>query len=125
MLKQFTTLMVYVKDMKRSVSFYRDVLGLSLEMESPGWSQFALGNGASLGLHVATGEAGAPRLGWIPGFNVDDIKAAKSRVLAAGATITQDFHDIPGGVVIEFTDLDGNSIDVSEMGISCADLRLP
>ena len=29
--------------MNRAVKFYRDVLGLSLEFQSPGWSEFSTG----------------------------------------------------------------------------------
>ncbi len=35
--------MVMVTDMQRSVAFYRDVLGLTLRFESPGWSEFSTG----------------------------------------------------------------------------------
>jgi predicted enzyme related to lactoylglutathione lyase len=121
MLKQLNTLMVYVHDMPRAVAFYRDVLGLPLEIESPGWSQFDLG-GVTLGLHMARGEAAMPAPGWVPGFNVADVKAAKERIVGAGGRIAQDYHDIPGGVVLEFQDPDGNHIDVTQMGVSCADL---
>jgi extradiol dioxygenase family protein len=38
--------------MKRSVSFYRDVLGLSLKCESPGWTEFAT-HGRPLVLHAS------------------------------------------------------------------------
>lgn len=31
---------VFVSDMKRAVSFYRDVLGLPLRFESPGWTEY-------------------------------------------------------------------------------------
>lgn len=41
--------MVFVSDMKRSVAFYRDVLGLPLKFESPGWTEFAT-DGATLAL---------------------------------------------------------------------------
>ena len=122
MLKQLSSLMVYVENMDRAVPFYRDVLGLPLQTQSPGWSQFDLGNGTILGLHVAMAEAGAAGPGWTPGFAVDDVKATKQRLVAAGATIAQDFHDIPGGGVLEFTDPDGNHIGVSQQGTSCADL---
>ncbi len=122
MLKQLNTLMVYVQDMPRAVGFYRDVLGLPLVMESPGWSQFDLGSGIALGLHNAMGETRTPAPGWIPGFAVDDVRAMKQRLVEANASITQDYHDIPGGVVIEFTDPDGNHIDVAQQGISVADL---
>jgi catechol 2,3-dioxygenase-like lactoylglutathione lyase family enzyme len=38
---------IFVSDMKRAVSFYRDVLGLPLKFETPGWTEFATA-GASL-----------------------------------------------------------------------------
>ena len=43
---------VFVSDMQRAVSFYRDVLGLPLRFESPGWTEFAT-EGATLALHVS------------------------------------------------------------------------
>jgi predicted enzyme related to lactoylglutathione lyase len=122
MIEKLSTLMVYVHDMPKSVAFYRDVLGLPLEMETPGWSQFDLGSGVALGLHMTRGETKQNEPGWVPGFTVSDIRAARDRVVGAGAQIAQDYHDIPGGVVLEFTDPDGNRVDVSQMGISCADL---
>ncbi len=33
----------FVADMNRAVKFYRDVLGLPLKFESPGWSEFVTG----------------------------------------------------------------------------------
>jgi lactoylglutathione lyase len=45
---------VFVSDMKRSVSFYRDVIGLPLRFESPGWTEFAT-DGATLALHASEG----------------------------------------------------------------------
>ena len=122
MLSQLETLMVYVQDMPRAVAFYRYVLGLPMQMESPGWSQFDLGRGLSLGLHRAMAEVSETRPTWVPGFHVDDVRAAKARLQAADAPIVGDFHDIPGGVVLEFADPDGNHIDIAQMGVSCADL---
>jgi len=121
MLKEFSTLMVYVKDMDRSVAFYGDVLGLPLQMKSPGWSQLTLPNGVPLGLHPMR-EASDHSAGWLPGFSVDNIVAAKDHLEMAGVEITQDYHDIPGGVVLEFADPDGNRITISQMGISTAEI---
>ena len=45
---------VFVSDMKRAVSFYREVLGLPLKFESPGWTEFAT-DGATLALHASEG----------------------------------------------------------------------
>jgi lactoylglutathione lyase len=33
----------FVADMNRAVKFHRDVLGLPLKFESPGWSEFVTG----------------------------------------------------------------------------------
>ncbi len=120
MLKQISTLMVSVQDMTRAVGFYRDVLGLPLQVESPAWSQFDIGHGTILGLH--SGGAGDARSGWLPSFAVDDVKNVRERVLDGGATIARDFHDTPGGVTLEFTDPDGNVIGVINQGVSCSDL---
>ena len=43
---------VFVSDMRRSVSFYRDLIGLPLRFETPGWSEFAT-DGATFALHVS------------------------------------------------------------------------
>ena len=59
---------VFVSDMKRSVSFYRDVVGLPLKFESPGWSEFAT-DGATLALHDALG-AGRLAAAASPGLQV-------------------------------------------------------
>jgi predicted enzyme related to lactoylglutathione lyase len=114
--------MVYISDMSRSVAFYRDVLGLSLDMESPYWSQFKLSNGMILGLHPSREALKTPQGGWIPGFAVDDVVAFKQHALSNGGTLAGDFHDVPGGVIVEIADPDGNVIDVEQTGITCADL---
>jgi predicted enzyme related to lactoylglutathione lyase len=122
MLKELSTLMVYTHDMPRAVAFYRDTLGFKLDMESPGWSQFDLGDGLILGLHHAGPDTPRAAGGWIPTFDVEDVVAAKQRVLSAGAGVAQDLHDIPGGVTFGFSDPDGNEISIVQTGITCADL---
>ena len=43
---------VFVSDMSRAVSFYRDVIGLTLRFQSPAWTEFAT-EGATLALHAS------------------------------------------------------------------------
>lgn len=85
MIGKLQTIMVVVKDMKRSVQFYRDVLGLTLEYESPQWSQFNAGN-IGVGLHPEGKEVKvSPTSGCTFGFHVDDIQKAASDLKAKGA----------------------------------------
>lgn len=71
----------YVADMNRAVKFYRDVLGLQLKFESPGWSEFATGE-TTLALHPATTKhsPGAVELG----FTVIDIQNSYQDLSAKG-----------------------------------------
>jgi lactoylglutathione lyase len=82
--------MVNVSDMSRSVAYYRDVLGLALKFESPGWSEFQTGT-TTLALHLAPRpEGGAefcgPKAGTCSiGFSVDDLDATWKDLQARGA----------------------------------------
>jgi len=44
---------LFVADMDRAVKFYRDVIGLPLKFQSPGWSEFDTGE-TGLALHPAS-----------------------------------------------------------------------
>ena len=95
----------FVGDMSTSVRFYRDVLGLQLKFESPGWSEFATG-GTTLALHPASDKnpAGKVELG----FTVADVEAFYRDMSAKGVVFSmppkkQDF----GGVLAQFVDSEG------------------
>lgn len=55
----------FVADMDKAVKFHRDLLGLTLKVESPGWSEFATGE-TTLALHPASDKnpAGKVELGF-------------------------------------------------------------
>jgi lactoylglutathione lyase len=85
-------IMVNVSDMSRSVAFYRDVLGLTLKFESPGWSEFQTG-ATTLALHLAPARVGGegraaagPVAGTCSiGFSVEDLDATHRELAARGA----------------------------------------
>jgi catechol 2,3-dioxygenase-like lactoylglutathione lyase family enzyme len=54
----------FVADMDKAVTFYRDVFGLELKFESPGWSEFVTG-GTTLALHPASDKNPAGRSNWV------------------------------------------------------------
>jgi lactoylglutathione lyase len=100
----------FVADMNRAVKFYRDVLGLSLKFESPGWSEFVTGE-TRLALHPASEKnpAGAVELG----FTVADVQKFHEAMSAKGVQFSmppakQDF----GGLLAQFVDSEGGHCSV-------------
>ena len=113
--------MVFVSDMQRSIAFYRDVLGLPLNFESPGWTEFAT-EGATLALHKAgqpapagadsgVNPAGSCRLG----LHVPNLDALHEKLTANGVRCVmpptmQDF----GGRLAIYADPDGLPLSFGE-----------
>ena len=109
-------------DVERSLAFYRDVLGgLPSEVSLPHWARVRLAN-VDVGIHLAEATAAAGP-GWEPAFRVHDIAAFRAHLEARGVPIVLEYHDIPGGVKLGFTDPDGNSLAVYQYGTSEAKLR--
>jgi lactoylglutathione lyase len=102
----------FVADMDRAVRFYRDVLGLPLRFQSPGWSEFSTGE-TSLALHPASSKspAGSVEIG----FNVGNLEAFYQEMSAKGVQFStpptkQDF----GGTLAQFLDSEGGRCSVAE-----------
>ena len=111
---------VFVSDMKRSVSFYRDVIGLPLKFESPGWTEFAT-DGATLALHASkeqnpdTGKPQAEPAGRCrPGLSVPNLDEFHQRMLAKGVPCLQEPKAIFGSKVAQYGDPDGLAFSVGE-----------
>ena len=95
----------FVADMDRAVKFYRDVLGLTLKFESPGWSEFATGETA-FALHPASEKNRAGT--YDVGFTVKDLQEFYEHMQAKGVKFPmpptkQDF----GGSLAQFLDTEG------------------
>lgn len=99
MLARIDYAMVNVSDMGRSVAFYREVLGIPLKFESPGWSEFATGD-TTLALHLASASTTAPCEGPVAGtctlgFSVADLDATVAQLQARGAVFAMPPTDQP------------------------------
>ena len=109
---------VFVSDMKRSVAFYRDVIGLTLKFDSPEWSEFAT-EGATLALHRAE-KGAAPVEGELPaghcrpGLSVPDLDAFHARMVEQHVICTQQPKDLFGAKIAQYLDPDGLAISVGE-----------
>ena len=111
---------VFVSDMSRSVSFYRDVIGLPLRFESPGWSEFAT-DGATFALHAGGAphadvsdstihSAGTCR----PGLAVPNLEEFHQTMIAKGVRCFQPPKQTFGAWIAQYVDPDGLVISVSE-----------
>ncbi len=113
MFDRVSVLIVTVSDMKRSVAFYRDTLGLPLKFESPSWSEFDT-PGTTLALHPAGEHLKVQRGGISFGFTVKNIDEAYETLKARGLQFAmpptmQDF----GGKLAIFLDPDGYEISLA------------
>ena len=103
-------IILFTKHMPGMVSFYRDVLGLKLRKDEPGWKEFDAG-GCVVALHNGTSAVGkrAPKLG----FWAKDIAAAREELIGRGAKMSKLMAG--GGLVrCESKDPDGNSFSISD-----------
>ena len=111
---------VFVSDMKRSVSFYRDVVGLPLKFESPGWTEFAT-DGATLALHGSGGSNSerdnpqqAPAGRCRPGLGVPSLEEFHKRMVERNVPCIQEPMEIFGARIAQYSDPDGLAISVAE-----------
>ena len=85
------------------------------------WTSFPIGE-TDLALHPPFGESAPSGSGWTIGLEVSDIAAVKESLIAHGAEIELDYHDVPRGVILGFKDPDGNSLQAIQNGITLLDL---
>lgn len=111
---------IFVSDMKRSVSFYRDIIGLPLKFETTHWTEFAT-EGATLALHlseIANPEkepsedlpAGRCR----PGLSIPNLDEFHKRMAEKNVPCIQEPKETFGARIAQYADPDGLSISISE-----------
>jgi len=110
---------ILVSDMKRSVSFYRDLLGLPLRFESPVWSEFAT-DGATIALHLSEKPAPTPDVpqdaagSCRPGLRVPDLDDFHRRMVEGQVRCVQEPKEVFGARLAQYADPDGLTISVGE-----------
>jgi lactoylglutathione lyase len=111
---------VFVSDMKRAVSFYRDMLGLPLRFESPGWTEFAT-DGATLALHASEAPAShmddpqqVPAGRCRPGLSVPNLDEFHKRMVERHVPCIQEPTETFGARTAQYLDPDGLAISVGE-----------
>jgi lactoylglutathione lyase len=110
----------FVSDMTRSVRFYRDVVGMPLRFESPGWTEFAT-EGATVALHRSEGPSAGrleeplePAGSCRPGLSVPDLDDFHRRMIEHGVPCIREPEEIFGARVAQYADPDGLVFSVGE-----------
>lgn len=108
---------LYAKDPSKSLAFYRDLLGMKVTEESPGWVELD-GGGVSIALHHhdAIPAKREPTLPWIV-FFVDDVRGTYEALKAKGATFLVPPTKVCGdetwsGLSADLLDPDGNQVSL-------------
>jgi lactoylglutathione lyase len=110
---------IFVSDMERSISFYRDLIGIPLKFQSPGWAEFNT-DGATLALHLTNEKKpddansfkqtpGACRTG----FQVLDIDDFHGRMMQNNIECKQQPTEAFGVKIAQYADPDGLVFSVS------------
>jgi len=106
--------------MKRSVAFYRDVIGMKLKFESPGWTEFVT-EGATLALHAAEASSSVrddpqkvPAGRCRPGLSVPDLDEFHKRMVQMNVTCIQEPKEVFGARIAQYVDPDDLGISVSQ-----------
>ena len=107
---ELAEVVLYVSDMERAIHFYRDTIGLAVELESASWTTFRTG-ACTLALHLV--EQRRPGIGEPdPTFIVGDALAECERLAAAGVPVTEIREPVVGVRVFDVRDPDGNRISI-------------
>ena len=111
---------IFVSDMKKSVFFYKDILGIPLKFESPEWSEFAT-DGAILALHhkISTNpDLMQPEHSdrCRPGFQVPNLEEFHKRMVEKNVPCSEKPKEIFGSKVAQYIDPDGLIFSVGETG---------
>jgi catechol 2,3-dioxygenase-like lactoylglutathione lyase family enzyme len=118
MIGKLGLIMVVVKEMERSVAWYRDVLGLRLLFKQSNWSQFDAGN-IIVGLHPEGEEVKVgPTSGCTFGIYVNDIQKATAELKKRGGRFEIEPRREPFGLWALLRDPDGYGIQIIQMASS-------
>lgn len=105
--------MYMVRDMKKSVAYYKDMMNLTPEEESDSWTTFNL-NGHRICLHLAEANAEIDGKGVLI-TNVKGLEAVVAEMKSRGVEFMMDIHQVcEGGYSADFKDPSGNVLSLFE-----------
>ncbi len=114
MIKRLLVSSIWSEDMHRLLPFYRDLLGLRVGVEAPGFVVFGDGRtpAVALGTHSEVRGRASDPARHIVGLETDDITGESQRLKAAGVEFVEDPRDHGNVVVATFMDPEGNLLQL-------------
>jgi predicted enzyme related to lactoylglutathione lyase len=111
-------IMTFTSNVQRSLEFYRDILGFHENMVMGEFAVLSIPGGMSMALHGG-GQSREPEkmTNTLPVFSVEDVAAAKKALDEKGVNVLGDAHPIPGGLVLDVADPDGNVVQLMQRTI--------
>jgi predicted enzyme related to lactoylglutathione lyase len=110
---------IWSEDLNNLLPFYRDVIGLPVGMESPGFVVFGdqTQPGLALGTHSEVHGRTVEPARHMVGLLTDDIQGDTARFKAAGVRFIEEPNDQGGGFwLATFEDPEGNLIQLYQLG---------
>jgi len=104
----------YVADMNKSIQYFKDMLNLTPEEESPEWTTFPIAGGHRICLH------GTADMNQVTGkgiliSNVKNIEAFSAELKKRGAEIVSDIHQVcEGGFAFDIREANGITLSFFE-----------
>jgi catechol 2,3-dioxygenase-like lactoylglutathione lyase family enzyme len=102
--------MYFVRDMKKAVDWYKNVLGLHPSMESEGWTEIPIQN-HSICLHPYDASKKDLAAGYVI-INVSNIKNVAAELKKQGVRIDEIKEVCPGNYSVNLYDPDGNVVSL-------------
>ena len=133
MFRRINAVILLVQDMKKSVDFYTNVLGMEMKQESEDWVEF-LKQGTVLALHpikkrrkVSTSEnqSSARIPNTLIGFNVSDLEAVCNELKAKDVKFYKNLKNESFGKHAIIQDPEGNLISLAEMAPKEEFMQIP
>lgn len=107
------SLYICVKDMERAVRFYEEFLGQKADTHDPVFSVFSIGGFRyCLFQPDLMGETAVWGDNCLPSFETNNIESVRKKVIEMGRPIVFPLKQIGDNLVFEFTDSEGNDIEV-------------
>lgn len=115
MFKRVGAAILLIENMEKSVTFYRDILGMKIKHESPDWVEFVNERGrAVLALHPKrTSSSESPNM--LVGFTVNDIESVCKQLEEKGVKFYKKLTEESFGKHVIIQDPDGHLISIADI----------